>query len=336
MVVRTSDQRHATSSAIGEYIKSKYINLKTVYKPDDILRDMRDDHGIKMSYSKAYRLKVVAQEMVRGKPDDFFSLIPSYLYMLMVANPSSFVKLELKDDNIFLYVFMVLNASIKEWEFYIPVILVDDTFLTLAYGGKLLTTCAQDGNGKIFPLAFCIVDSENDESWEWFMKRIRDAFQMRSDMCIVSDRHENIKNAAIAVFLEVSHALCTFYLFNNIKRKFKKLTKQLRESFYGAAKAYTTEAFDYYMKQLDNMCRGLKTYLQAVSNSNDNVKTIYDHTTKFIVNLKERTCTHVGDSTLMKFLAHAMAIYTQKIKSRSLEILFAVVHKKKTILKTSD
>ncbi|XP_050226196.2 PKS-NRPS hybrid synthetase cheA-like [Mercurialis annua] len=264
MVVRTSDQRQATSSVIGEYIKSKYTNLKTVYKPADILRDMRDDHGIKMSYSKAYRSKVVAQEMVRGKPYDSFSLIPSYLYMLVVANPGSFVKLEVKDDNSFLYVFMALNASIKGWEFCIPVIAVDGTFLTSAYGGMLLTACAQDGNGKIFPLAFSVVDSENDDSWEWFMRRIRDAFKMRSDMCIVSDRHESIKNAAIAVFSEASHVLCTFHLFNNVKRNFKKSSKPLREAFYGAAKAYTTEAFDYYMKQLDGMCRGLKTYLEAV------------------------------------------------------------------------
>ncbi|XP_050222592.1 uncharacterized protein LOC126672681 [Mercurialis annua] len=248
MVVRTSDQRQATSSVIGEYIKSKYTNLKIVYKPADILRDMRDDHGIKMSYSKAYRSKVVAQKMVRGKPCDSFSLIPSYLYMPMVANPGSFVKLELKDDNSFFYVFMALNASIKGWEFCIPVIAVDSTFLTLAYGGMLLTAFAQDGNGKIFPLAFSVVDSENDESWEWFMRRIRDAFHMRSNMCIVSDRHESIKNAAIGVFPEASH----------------KSTKQLREAFHGAAKAYMTEAFDYYMKQLDGKCRGLKTYLQAV------------------------------------------------------------------------
>ncbi|XP_050222594.1 uncharacterized protein LOC126672682 [Mercurialis annua] len=176
MVVRTSDQRQATSSVIGGYIKSKYTNLKIVYKPADILRDMRDDHGIKMSYSNAYRSKVVAQEMLRGKPYDSFSLIPSYLYMLVVANPGSFVKLELKDANSFLYIFMALNASIKEWEFCIPVIAFDGTFLTSAYGGMLSTACAQDGNGKIFPLAFSLVDFENDESWEWFMRRIRDAF----------------------------------------------------------------------------------------------------------------------------------------------------------------
>ncbi|XP_050222591.1 uncharacterized protein LOC126672680 [Mercurialis annua] len=48
-----------------------------------------------------------------------------------------------------------------------------------------------------------------------------------------------------------------------------------------------------------------------VSNSNDNVNTVYDHTTKFIVDLKERTC------TCRKFdideipCPHAMAIFKE-------------------------
>ncbi|XP_050211388.1 uncharacterized protein LOC126661576 [Mercurialis annua] len=378
MVVRTGDQRQATSIVIGEFIKSKYINLKTVYRPADIQRDMKDDYGIKMTYSKAYRSKAVAQEMVRGRADESFSLIPSYLYMLEASNPGSYTRLEVQDDNSMLYVFMALNASIKGWEYCIPVIAVDGTFLTSAYGGTLLTACTQDGNGKIFPLAFCVVDSENDGSWEWFMKRIRDAFKVRKDMCIISDRHESIKNAASSVFPESAHALCTFHLFNNVKKNFKKTTKELREAFYGAAKAYTTDVFDTYMKQISSMCRGLKPYLESVgykkwarshcesnrhkvmttniaesmnyrikagkdlpvttlleylrkmvqewsytnrhlarstftalskraedilndnyiqsmklvvSNSNDSVKTVYAHTTKFIVDLKERTCT---------------------------------------------
>ncbi|XP_055961863.1 uncharacterized protein LOC126681856 [Mercurialis annua] len=264
MVVRTSDQRQATSGVIGEFIKSKFINLKTVYKPADIQRDMKDDYGIKMSYSKAYRSKAVALDKVRGRADESFSLIPSYLYMLEVSNPGSYTRLEVKDDNSMLYVFMALNASIRGWKFCIPVFAVDGTFLTSAYGGTLLTACAQDGNGKIFPLAFCVVDSENDESWEWFMKRIRDAFGVRIDMCIVSDRHESIKNAANSVFPDSAHVICTFHLFNNIKKNFKKSTKELREAFYKAAKAYTTEAFDIYMKQINSMCKGLKPYLESV------------------------------------------------------------------------
>ncbi|XP_050207761.1 uncharacterized protein LOC126657160 [Mercurialis annua] len=184
--------------------------------------------------------------------------------MIEVSNPGSYTKLEVKYDNSMLYVFMSLNVSIRGWEFCIPVFAVDGTFLTSAYGGSLLKACAQDGNSKIFPLAFSIVDCENDESWEWFMKRIRDAFGVRSDMCMISDRHKSIKNAANSSFPELAHALCTFHLFNNIKKNFNKSKKELRKAFYKATKAYTTEAFDTYMKQINSMCSSLKPYLESV------------------------------------------------------------------------
>ena len=49
----------------------------------------------------------------------------------------------------------------------------------------------QDVGGKIFPLTF-VVDSENDQSWEWFFVNFRKACGGREDMVIVSDRHESI------------------------------------------------------------------------------------------------------------------------------------------------
>ncbi|XP_050224634.1 uncharacterized protein LOC126674254 [Mercurialis annua] len=261
---RTQDQRQATANIIADCIKSKFVDLKSVYKPADIRRDMKELYGINIGYTKAWRSKEIAEEKVRGNPADSFNLITSYLYMITLTNPGSAIEMEVKEDNTFLYVFMALNASIKGWEFCIPVIIVDGTFLTSAYGGTLLTASSQDGNGKIFPLAFCIVDSENNESWEWFMERIRDAFQMRNDMCIVSDRHDSIVKATEKVFPEASHTVCTYHLYNNMKKHFKKSATEAREAYFGAAKAYTTKSFDYYMKEIDKINKKLRPYLKDV------------------------------------------------------------------------
>ena len=42
---------------------------------------------------------------------------------------------------------------------------VNDTFFKCKFSGILLTYSSQDSNNQIFPLAFAIVDSENDASW---------------------------------------------------------------------------------------------------------------------------------------------------------------------------
>ena len=67
--------------------------------------------------------------------------------------------------NTFLYVYMVLQASIHGWQYCIPLIVVDGTFLKIKFGGTLLTASTQDAASKIFSLVFVVVDYENDSSW---------------------------------------------------------------------------------------------------------------------------------------------------------------------------
>ena len=37
------------------------------------------------------------------------------------------------------------------------------------YKGKFLIAMATNGNNKIYPLAFAVVESESTESWGWFL-----------------------------------------------------------------------------------------------------------------------------------------------------------------------
>lgn len=58
-----------------------------------------------------------------------------------------------------------------------------------------MSACAQDGNYQIFPLAYGVVDSENDESWEWFMKQLSTFVVNSEQLVFVSDRHGSIYTA---------------------------------------------------------------------------------------------------------------------------------------------
>ncbi|KAK6152938.1 hypothetical protein DH2020_012577 [Rehmannia glutinosa] len=193
---RMNDNMHAMTKIVGDLIKSKYLNnIKTVYTSTYIIRDMKDEHGISLDYKKAWRSKGKSLEIIRGRPDESYQKLPAYLYMLEETNPGSITEIVRKEDDTFLFLFMAINASIKGWRHYRPVIVVDGTFLKASYGGTLLSACTQDGNGSIFPLAFSVVDSENDGSWVWFFTKIRQTFGLREGMCIVSDRHVSIETA---------------------------------------------------------------------------------------------------------------------------------------------
>ncbi|KAL6530059.1 hypothetical protein OROMI_028704 [Orobanche minor] len=61
--------------------------------------------------------------------------------------------------------------------------------------GTLLAASTQDANRSIIPIAFAVVDSENEDSWTWFFKNLRRAVGVRPKQCIVSDRHHAIVKA---------------------------------------------------------------------------------------------------------------------------------------------
>jgi len=59
------------------------------------------------------------------------------------------------------------------FQFYRPVVLVGGTFLIGKYRGTLMMAATVDPEDQIVPMAFALVEGENNESWSWFMWLIR-------------------------------------------------------------------------------------------------------------------------------------------------------------------
>ncbi|XP_070015046.1 uncharacterized protein [Nicotiana sylvestris] len=183
-------QRKRTAAVLGSMVVPKYYDPKTVYTPKDIQTDMLSEHGLNLSYMQAWRAKEKALQFLRGNPCDSYNKLPKYFYILEKNYPCSVVKLKKAADDCFLYAFVALCTSINGWQHCRPVVVVDGTFLKSAYRGIMLTASTMDAAGTIFPLAYAVVDSENDASWKWFFEQFKEAYGERPSMCVVSDRHE--------------------------------------------------------------------------------------------------------------------------------------------------
>ncbi|XP_070017721.1 uncharacterized protein [Nicotiana sylvestris] len=140
-------QRKPTAMVVGSMFIPKYFDPKTIYTPKDIQFDMLSEHDVNLTYMQAWRAKEKALQFLRGHPVDSYSKLPSYLYILEKTYPGSIVKLKKTDDDCLL-----------------PVVVVDGTFLKSAYKGIMLTASTMDATATIVPLAYAIVDSENDVS----------------------------------------------------------------------------------------------------------------------------------------------------------------------------
>ncbi|XP_060968631.1 uncharacterized protein LOC133036152 [Cannabis sativa] len=262
--IRHEDQRQATSKLIGECIKPKFLNIKTKATPMDIKGELKYRYGIKMNYMKAWRSKEHAINDLRGNASDSYSLIPSFLHMVEKTNPGSFVDLKKIEDNSLLFVFMALDASIKAWGACKPIVVVDGTFLKVAYGGTLLCACTQDAAGHIFPLAFCVADSENDQSWKWFFKKFKEVYGVREHQCLISDRNESLIKPAREIYPEITHSYCGYHILSNLKTSFKQHAAKYNLPFFGAVKAYTEKQFEFHMAEFDGLDKRIRPYLKKV------------------------------------------------------------------------
>ncbi|XP_019265225.1 PREDICTED: uncharacterized protein LOC109242818 [Nicotiana attenuata] len=257
-------QRKRTAAVVGSMVVPKYCDPKTVYTPKDIQTDMLSEHGLNLSYMQAWRAKEKALQFLRGNPADSYSKLPKYFYILEETYPGSVVKLKKAADDCFLYAFVALCTSISGWQHCRPVVVVDGTFLKSAYRGIMLTASTTDAAGIILPLAYAVVDSENDASWKWFFEQFKQAYGERPSMCVVSDRNESILKTTSIVYSGMPHYSCMWHIWTNIRSKFKKGHLQLHELYFATTRSYTLDEFNERMSKIEEVDPRVKSYLYDI------------------------------------------------------------------------
>ncbi|KAL7226064.1 hypothetical protein ACSBR1_021239 [Camellia fascicularis] len=93
-----------------------------------------------------------------------------YLETGMRTNPGSVFELDVDESSgCFWRLFVAFHGCLYGFLLCRPLLFVDGTFLKGRYKGHLLTATSKDGNQGLFPLAFAIVDAENQDNWMWFL-----------------------------------------------------------------------------------------------------------------------------------------------------------------------
>ncbi|XP_057779840.1 uncharacterized protein LOC130998443 [Salvia miltiorrhiza] len=232
---------------IAAHIAKKMREDGEIVKPRTIMADLHREYGVKISYSVTIRARNGAVEMIYGGHKESYSLLPAYLHMLRTCNPGSLTDLEIDASGRFKHLFVALGSCRLAYTMCLrPVIVVYGTHLKGRNKGILIVAVTKDGNEQVFPLTFGVGPIENDESWMWFLSRVKSAYGENSEMLIVSDAHVSIPNAVKAVYPEVAHGLCYYHLLNKLTR-FGKAAVALYQK---AAYAYREREFDAAMASL--------------------------------------------------------------------------------------
>nr|GMC87687.1 Protein FAR1-RELATED SEQUENCE like [Ipomoea batatas] len=236
------------------------------YKPKDILHDIYERYGITIPYKQAWRAKERGLQAIYGSSEEGYCLLPAYCEQLRKANPGTVADVcTAGADNRFQQLFISFNASLCGFlNGCLPIIGLGGFLLKSKYLGTLLSATSFDAEGGLFPLAFGVVDVENDESWMWFLSRLQKALEMNSsqipEFVFISDGQKAITDAVKRKFPKSSHAICMRYLSESIAKEFKN--SRLVNLLWKAAYATTTTGFKEKMAEIEEVSSDAAKWLQ--------------------------------------------------------------------------
>ena len=108
--------------------------------------------------------------------NDHFHLLPSYVSELKNVNRNSTFELVLDKDTPdglirFKRLYICFDSLARGFlERCIKVIGMDGCFLKTETKGQLLSVVGKDENNQMFPIAWAVVEGENQTSWTWFIQ----------------------------------------------------------------------------------------------------------------------------------------------------------------------
>ncbi|XP_070015272.1 protein FAR1-RELATED SEQUENCE 4-like [Nicotiana sylvestris] len=237
-----TDQKHVTSKLISGYIIDNLRDPRFEVTPAFVMAEMQKLHGLDIGYHKVWRAIQRASALIRGTPEENYELLSSYLYMMRSKKPGTYTNIKIDNNNRFDYMFYAYGSSISGWNHCRPVIAVDETFLKSKFHGVIIISVSKDANNQIFPLAFGIAESENNNSYEWYF-----------------NKHQSIAYAIAKVYPESHHEICIYHLEQNLKRR--KVKSEVIKLFQTAARVYRRKEFDLYMSDIEKVDKKTYDYL---------------------------------------------------------------------------
>ncbi|KAK2649706.1 hypothetical protein Ddye_017195 [Dipteronia dyeriana] len=180
-----------------------------------------------------------------------FAQIRKYGNILVEMNPGSMAKVHVNPmfERFFLCFHAMQIGFLKGCK---PLIGLDGCHLSSEFGGVLLSAIAIDANGGIFPLAYCVYESENIDSWSWFLELLHRALKWNNDrhLCFMSDRQKEVLKAIKNEWPKAGNRYCLRHISTNFNANSKCSSLDINWKLWKAAKEGNEVGFKQVMERI--------------------------------------------------------------------------------------
>jgi hypothetical protein len=261
---RTSRAKGEHGQNTGRYLGRRLVGIVRADSDTSVsslIESIYGFTGYRVKYSKAWRAKQHAIELLWGDWKEAYNQVPRILTAMKHFNPGlrwyPYVGRIVTDvdgipKHVLQRVFWCFSQCAEAFNHCRPLILVDGTFLTGKYRGVLMIAVAVDPDNQLVPLAFALAEGENDDSWCWFMKLVRqNVLRSSRKICMISDRHHGLLKAAredVDGRAPLEHRWCMRHFAANIWRRQKK--KEVVQKLKSLCGCRTKEKFESTLHEL--------------------------------------------------------------------------------------
>lgn len=194
--VRPIRNRQATSAWI-ENIILPALKRNPRYPIKDMIKDIQLSYGTEVLEGTCYRAKCSALKRLRGTYESHYGKLRSYVIALRNFDRTGRFELKtyLDADEKPVFLRIYIGFSALKMGFMVgcrKAIGFDACFLKTVLGGALLSAVAKDCNNKMYPIAWAVVEKENQAAWTWFFDILFQEMNI-SDGCgwtFMSDKHK--------------------------------------------------------------------------------------------------------------------------------------------------
>lgn len=263
--VRNLHHQQASVGWVARSVESRIRDNPQV-KPREILQDIRDQHGVAVSYMQAWRGKERSMAALHGTFEEGYRLLPAYCEQIRKTNPGSIASVGATgQENCFQRLFISYRASIYGFiNACRPLLELDRAHLKGKYLGSILCAAAVDADDALFPLAIAVVDTESDENWMWFMSELRKLLGVNTDnmprLTILSERQRGMVEAVETHFPSASHGFCLRYVSESFRDTFKNT--KLVNIFWNAVYALTAAEFESKITEMIEVSQDVISWFQ--------------------------------------------------------------------------
>ncbi|XP_060972362.1 uncharacterized protein LOC115716177 [Cannabis sativa] len=219
--------RIATSGWIAKKLSSTLAKT-----PDMNLQRMRlelkDQFGIEATNRQLWKARQKAREHGGLNYAHLYGNLRRYAAMIYKTNPGSAAIIQ-----------SVKTGFLTACR---PFFGLDGCHLKGPYKGILLAAVGLDANLHFYPIAYAIVEAQNNSSWKWFLDFLR------NEIGILIEANHGGLIEVVTNIPGAGHRFCCFHLENNMVKKFG--TSHLQGLFWAAAETANFENFKIIIERI--------------------------------------------------------------------------------------